>query len=178
MRSMVPALALGLLAAVPLVGQVAPDFTVTDVDGVSRHLQAMVEQGPVVLAFFPKAFTGGCTRELTAYRDRYADIEKHHGTVVAISADDAETSRKFRDSLKAPYPFVGDDKRELIAAYDVKMAVIGIARRVTFVVGPGRKVLFVQEGSEAVDPSAAVSACSLVSSEALRVIAGSPDAGR
>jgi len=51
-------LTLSLLAA-PKVGDVAPDFTVTDVDGATHALSAMVERGPVVLAFYPKAFTGG-----------------------------------------------------------------------------------------------------------------------
>jgi peroxiredoxin len=47
------------LLAMPAVGDVAPDFTATDVDGASHKLSALVEQGPVVLAFYPKAFTGG-----------------------------------------------------------------------------------------------------------------------
>jgi len=56
---MVPALAALVVAAMPAVGEVAPDFTVTDVDGATHALSAMVERGPVVLAFYPKAFTGG-----------------------------------------------------------------------------------------------------------------------
>lgn len=56
---LLPALTFALLAAAPKPGELAPDFTVTDVDGVSHSLGALVEQGPVVLAFFPKAFTPG-----------------------------------------------------------------------------------------------------------------------
>jgi peroxiredoxin len=175
---MLPTLSLLVLAAMPAVGDVAPDFTVTDVDGVSRHLAALVEHGPVVLAFFPKAFTGGCTRELTAYRDRYAEIQKHQATVIAISADSPATSKKFRDSLQAPYPFVGDEKVELISRYDVKMPILALAKRVTFVVGADRKVLSVQEGSEAIDPSGAVAACSVKAAEALRLVTGGSDGGR
>jgi peroxiredoxin len=52
-------MSLALLAASPQVGEVAPDFTVTDVDGVELRLSNLVERGPVVLAFFPKAFTPG-----------------------------------------------------------------------------------------------------------------------
>ena len=48
-----------LLAATPLVGQGAPDFTVTDVSGRTLQLSALVQRGPVILAFFPKAFTSG-----------------------------------------------------------------------------------------------------------------------
>jgi peroxiredoxin len=53
------ALALALLTAAPRVGDAAPDFTVTDVDGLELSLGKLVDQGPVVLAFFPKAFTPG-----------------------------------------------------------------------------------------------------------------------
>ena len=56
---MLPALTALVLSAMPAVGGVAPDFTVTDVDGARHTLSAMVEKGPVVLAFYPKAFTGG-----------------------------------------------------------------------------------------------------------------------
>ena len=56
---MLPLLLTSLLAAQPAVGDVAPDFTVKDVDGVELTLSSLVERGPVVLAFFPKAFTPG-----------------------------------------------------------------------------------------------------------------------
>lgn len=56
---MFPGVLMGLFAAMPAVGDVAPDFTVTDVDGVELALSKLTEQGPVVLAFFPKAFTPG-----------------------------------------------------------------------------------------------------------------------
>jgi peroxiredoxin len=48
-----------LSSATPQVGQVAPDFTAVDTEGVSHHLDEMVKQGPVIVAFFPKAFTPG-----------------------------------------------------------------------------------------------------------------------
>lgn len=56
---MLPILASSLLAAQPVVGELAPDFTVKDLDGAELKLSSLVERGPVVLAFFPKAFTPG-----------------------------------------------------------------------------------------------------------------------
>lgn len=163
------------LAAQPVVGSEAPDFTVTSVDGVELKLSALVEKGPIILAFFPKAFTSGCTRELTAYVARYDDVKKHGADIIAVSTDDAITARKFRDSLKAPYHFVADDKATLTKLYDVKTFLIALSRRVTFVIGPGRKVLAVQEGGDAVDPSGAVAACNLRAAAALDLVTG--DAG-
>ncbi len=97
---------------------------------------------------------------------------KHQGTVVAISTDDAETSKRFKASLKAPYSFVADWEQTLVKAYDVKMFLLGVSKRVTFVIGPGRKVLSVQEGNEAIDPSGAVSVCSLKAPESLKFLVG------
>lgn len=93
--------------------------------------------------------------------------------MIAISTDDVETSKKFRDSLKAPYHFVADEKAEVVKRFDVKVFIFTLARRVTFVVGAGRKILSVQEGSDAIDPSGAVAACSLKPPDALKYVTGS-----
>jgi thioredoxin-dependent peroxiredoxin len=97
--------------------------------------------------------------------------------VIAISTDSVETQKKFRDSLKAPFHFVADDEAFVVKLFDVKVFFFTLARRVTFVVGPGLKVLSVQEGGEAIDPSGAVTACGLKPPESLKFITGGVDAG-
>ena len=92
--------------------------------------------------------------------------------MIAISTDDAETSAKFKASLKAPYHFVPDPNALAVKAFDVKAPVFNIASRVTFVVGAGRKILAKQEGGDAIDPSGAVAACSLKPPEALKYVTG------
>jgi len=158
---MLTSLLLLLATATPKAGDVAPDFTATDSQGKKVTLSKLVEKGPVVLAFFPKAFTSGCTSELTTYQQRYSELEKAGATLLAISTDDAETLEKFRQSLKATYSFVPDPKAELTELYDVKTPVIKIAKRNTFVIGEGRKVLRVDEGSAALNPDSAIKACPL-----------------
>jgi len=150
-----------LLGGTPKVGDVAPDFTVTDTDGKTHTLSEMVKQGAVIVAFFPKAFTPGCTKEFTSYRERYADIEKLGARILAVSMDDAATLKKFKESLKASYAFIPDPEGKLVRLFDVKMPVMSLAQRYTFVVGEGMKVLQVQSGSDAIDPSGAVAACSV-----------------
>lgn len=164
------ALTVLLLAASPKVGEVAPDFTVKDVDGTELVLSKLVTKGPVILAFFPKAFTSGCTKEVTAYRDRYAEIQKVGATVIAVSADDQKKQKEFRDSIKAQYSFVADPDAALIKAFDVKAPIITISRRVTFVIGADRKVLSITEGSDAVDVNGAVGACSTAPLPSLQVV--------
>lgn len=96
--------------------------------------------------------------------------------MLAVSGDDAVTAKKFRESLKAPYPFVSDDRGVLMKQFDVKYPLVTVARRVTFVIGAGRKVLAVQEGADALDPAGAVTACSLEKPKALQFLVG-PDGG-
>jgi len=98
---------------------------------------------------------------MQAYRDRYAEIQKMNGRVLAVSADDAETLKRWRDELKAPQTFIADPEKKLIALYDTKMPIVPVAQRRTFVIGAGRKVLELQEGNDAIDPSASVRACGL-----------------
>jgi peroxiredoxin len=153
-------LVVGLLSgATPQVGDVAPDFTVEDTSGKSYTLSTLVKDGPVILAFFPKAFTGGCTRELSAYRDRYADVEKLNGKVLAVSTDDKDTLAKFKESLKAPFSFVPDPEAKLATLYDVKAPVLTLANRYTFVIGEDLKVVKVESGKDAIDPNGAITSC-------------------
>jgi peroxiredoxin len=73
--------------------------------------------------------------------------------------DDAETLKKFKSELKAPFHFVPDPEGKIVALYDVKMPVASIAKRYSFVVGPDRKILKVQSGTDAVNPEEAIAAC-------------------
>jgi peroxiredoxin len=154
-----PALIASLLASIPTVGSVAPDFQVTDTEGKVHHLAELVKNENVILAFFPKAFTSGCTTEMKTYRDRYADVQKAEGHVLAVSMDDGLTLRRFKTELNAPFAFVPDPDGKLVALYDVKMPVLGMAKRYTFVIGPDRKVLRVDSGDDAVHAEKAVTAC-------------------
>jgi thioredoxin-dependent peroxiredoxin len=147
------------IAATPKVGDVAPDFKVRDVDGNELQLEQLVKKHVVILAFFPKAFTPGWTKELTAYRDRYADIEKAGARVLAVSTDDAKTLKSFRESLKSKDTFVSDSDATLAKLYDVKTPLIKIASRTTFVIGPDRKILSVVTGSDAIEVDNSIRAC-------------------
>jgi peroxiredoxin len=81
--------------------------------------------------------------------------------VIAVSTDDAKALAQFKAQLKAPFSFVSDEKVELTKVYDVKMPVMSLAQRYTFVIGEGRKILKVESGSDAIDPSGAVESCPL-----------------
>ena len=75
--------------------------------------------------------------------------------------DDAATLKKFKESLKAQFAFVPDPEGKIVGLFDVKMPVMSLAQRYTFVIGADRKILQMQSGSDAIDPSGAVAACSV-----------------
>jgi thioredoxin-dependent peroxiredoxin len=81
--------------------------------------------------------------------------------VVAISTDDLETMKKWKAELKAPYSFIADPDAKIVALYDVKIPVVGLANRYTFVVGQDGKVSDVKSGSDAIDPGGSIDACPL-----------------
>lgn len=85
--------------------------------------------------------------------------------------DDAAELKKFKESLKAPFPFVADPDGKVVKEYDVKTPVVSFAQRYTFVIGDGRKILKVESGKDAIDPEGAVAACPL------RKPGSKPDAG-
>ena len=148
-------------SATPREGDVVPDFQCTDTEGRTLTLSGLLEKGPVVVAFFPKAFTSVCTRELKGYRDRHEELTRAHGRVLAVSMDDAPTMAKFKQSLGADFTFVPDPQGELVKLFDVKMPLLSMPRRYTFVIGEGRRVLKVEAGSDAANPAGALGACPL-----------------
>jgi peroxiredoxin Q/BCP len=108
-------------AALP-VGAKAPDFTTTGAVGgkpFKLHLASELRKGPVVLYFFPKAFTQGCTLEAHAFSDASADFKKAGAEVIGMSADDLPTLEKFSvEECRNAFP-VATATPATIRAYDV-----------------------------------------------------------
>jgi peroxiredoxin Q/BCP len=96
---------------------------------------------------------------MTAYRDRYAELEKKGAQVIGISMDDRETLARFKKELNAPYPFIPDPEGKVAELFGVKGA--KTAERKTFVVGEDRKVVAIEAGMSAIDPDEAIAACPL-----------------
>jgi thioredoxin-dependent peroxiredoxin len=117
------------------VGDKAPDFTLPDEDGKPVALRAALARGPVLLVFYPRDFSPMCTRQLSMFRDQYADIRAAGVEVLGISTDELETHRQFRARYELPFPLLSDADQSVCAAYDV-MGLFGMStRRVTFWVG-------------------------------------------
>lgn len=79
--------------------------------------------------------------------------------MVAISTDDVETLKRFKEERKAPFEFLSDADKQVAPKWSGTMAIVGYANRANYVVGKDGKILSIVEGSAAVDPSASVAAC-------------------
>ena len=80
--------------------------------------------------------------------------------MVAISADDVETLKRFKAERKAPFPFLSDTEKTVIPKWSGTIAVVGLANRANYLVGRDGRILSLVEGSAAIDPSSTVAACS------------------
>jgi peroxiredoxin len=99
-------------------GQPAPDFTAPDTDRKARSLREF--QGKkTVLAFFPGAFTGTCTRELCTFRDSLATFQGMGAQVVAVSVDSPFANKGFAERNNLPFPILSDYNRDIIRQYDL-----------------------------------------------------------
>ena len=132
-------------AALP-VGTKAPDFvTVGALAGkpFRLHLAEQLRHGPVVLYFYPKAFTQGCTLEAKAFSDAYDDFQRAGARVVGLSADNLKTLTRFSvEACRGRFP-VATAKPALIRAYDVKLPVASLSNRTSYVIAPDGRIAFV-----------------------------------
>jgi len=122
------------------VGDPAPDFSLMGSDGKMHSLKDYAGK-TVVIAWFPKAFTGGCTAECKSMHEHGDAIRGYDVVYFTASVDDAETNKKFAESLKVDYPILSDPDKSVAKAYGVLMPEYGVANRWTFYIGPDGKIL-------------------------------------
>jgi len=97
-------------------GQKAPDFKLQADDGLSVKLSEL-RGSPVVLYFYPKDDTPGCTKEACSFRDRRRELEKLGAKVLGVSADSVESHEKFRDKFKLNFPLLADQDHKVAEKY-------------------------------------------------------------
>jgi peroxiredoxin Q/BCP len=113
------------------VGDKAPDFKLTGSDGKTYSLADFRGKEPVVLAWFPKAFTGGCTKQCKSYAAGASELKPLHVAYFTASVDDAETNARFAQSLNADFPILSDPTKATAEAYGV-LGTNRMAKRWTF----------------------------------------------
>lgn len=160
--------------ATPAVGTMAPDFTLpgATVKGVLPQPVKLsdLRGRTVVLAFYPKARTSGCTIQMKAYRDQYATIfgGGKDVTLLAISADADTTLAAWASEETFPFTFLSDIGGAVGKTYGVFNEKYGIDSRVLFVVGPDGKITYVASPFREVDPTSYTA----LSTEVQKAVAG------
>ncbi len=119
------------------IGAPAPEFELSDQAGQLHSLEDYRDQW-VVLYFYPKDETPGCTTEACEFRDNIFEFRKINVQILGVSFDDVESHRKFADNHDLPFPLLADTEGNAAEAYGVKTKMLGmtIAKRQTFLIDP------------------------------------------
>jgi peroxiredoxin Q/BCP len=134
-----------IFAAMPKAGDTAPLITGMDQNGKDFNLADVAGKKIVLLYFYPKDFTGGCTKEACGFRDRMGELQTNNVEVIGVSHDSVDSHKKFADAYKLNFTLVADPDGKIIAAYDAKMPVVSMAKRVSFLIGLDGKVVHVTD---------------------------------
>jgi peroxiredoxin Q/BCP len=119
------------------VGDRAPDFDVPLAGGARIRLADVLARGPLVLFFYPKDDSPGCTAEACSFRDAYAAFTDSGAQVVGISSDSVESHAAFAARHRLPFPLAGDPGGSVRKAYGVPKALGLLPGRVTYVIDRG-----------------------------------------
>ncbi|MFG5408771.1 peroxiredoxin [Piscinibacter sakaiensis] len=131
-------------------GDAAPAFTAEAALGGKAFrfdLAEALKRGPVVLYFYPKAFTSGCTYEAHQFAEATERFAALGATVVGVSSDDIDTLKRFsREACRDKFAVAADEGSKVIKAYDARLAsFVGMADRISYVIGRDGRIAFVHE---------------------------------
>lgn len=124
---------------------IAPSFTLSDQDGKPHSLKSHVGRR-LIIFFYPKAMTPGCTGEACDFRDSYDDFAAAGYDIVGISPDPPESNKRFRDKHGLPFPLLSDQKHSVASAYGAWGTKVNYGKeyegliRSTFVVAPDQTI--------------------------------------
>lgn len=114
------------------IGDTAPEFSLPDSDNNIHNLSDYKDKW-VLLYFYPKDFTSGCTTEACSFRDNFSQLEKVV-TILGVSADTVDSHKKFAEKHELPFTLLADPERKVITAYGATGFIFG--KRVSFLIDP------------------------------------------
>jgi peroxiredoxin Q/BCP len=125
------------------VGKSAPDFKLQDQSG-KWHTLSQYKGKWVVLYFYPKDNTAGCTQEANQFKSLYPQFTKSNAVVLGVSLDDVASHQKFSEKLGLPFPILADDQGELATKFGIvrNLGITKIAKRESFLINPQGAVMY------------------------------------
>ncbi len=121
-------------------GSLAPEFILSDENGDEVALTKLLQDGPIILYFYPADFTPGCTKEACSIRDIHDDILSAGLRVYGISPQDEESHARFKEEHQLPFSLICDPDKVAVKMYDVDGPFGVGVRRVTYLVTQGQKI--------------------------------------
>lgn len=129
----------------PTVGDVAPLFSGRDQDGKTVALADVIGKKIVLLYFYPKDFTSGCTKEACGFRDRMGELQKDNVEVVGVSFDSTGSHQKFIAQYQLNFSLLADPDGKIVDLYGVRLDHLNLAHRVSFLIGLDGKIAHVTD---------------------------------
>ena len=136
------------MAQMPKAGDKAPLFTGQDQDGKAFKLKSLVGEKIVLLYFYPKDNTPGCTKEACGFRDRLDSLQKDNVEVIGVSFDSAESHKQFIAKYQLEFRLLADPDGKIVDAYGVQVVGRKMARRVSFLIGLDGKIVHVTDSGD------------------------------
>ncbi|MGA2459814.1 MAG: peroxiredoxin [Candidatus Bathyarchaeia archaeon] len=123
------------------VGEQAPDFEGPTSDGSRLGLRDFIGKKNVVLYFYPKDDTPGCTREACSFRDNIEPLRRMGAEIIGVSLDSIEDHRRFMEKYELPFPLISDKNKRIATAYGVIKDTGTSTNRVTFIIDKKGKIV-------------------------------------
>jgi peroxiredoxin Q/BCP len=122
------------------VGSSAPDVTAPDQNGAEFRFAQAYTKGPVLVFFYPKAGTPGCTAQACSLRDAFENLKAENLQIIGVSRDTAEAQKKFETEYKLPFPLIADKDGKVAEAFGVPamMGVLPVTKRQSFLIKDGK----------------------------------------
>lgn len=114
------------------VNAIAPDFELPSTTGSNFKLAELKE--PVILYFYPKDFTPGCTKEACSFRDNFSFFKELNVKVIGISVDNIKKHQKFKEQYELPFELLSDVTGKVCKEYDALMPFVKIPKRITYLI--------------------------------------------
>lgn len=127
-------------------GTKAPDFTLPSTSEKIVTLSKDLKGKALIIFFYPKDFTKGCTAEACEFRDQFAEFRNLDIPVLGISRDDIPTHEKFKKAYKLPFDLLSDESGKVCKAYDALIPLIKMPKRVTYLLDADHKIVGIYDG--------------------------------
>ncbi|OIV43144.1 peroxiredoxin [Flavobacterium johnsoniae] len=132
------------------IGDIVPNFTAKDSHGDVFESQSVLGRKPLVIYFYPKDNTPGCTTEACSFRDQYEDFKDLGAEVIGVSSDSVKSHHKFANKYKLPFILLSDQDKRLRHLFGVKNNLFGLLPgRVTYIIDRNGVVIYIFDSMNA-----------------------------